>query len=208
VIPDLYELERELALRHGGPIAGVDEVGRGPLAGPVVAAAVILPRDSIVEGLGDSKTLTPARRQAVFLRVRETATAIGVGWTTSGRIDRLDILRATHRAMAAAVRRLSPVPVHLLVDGLPAKELPVPQTAVVKGDARCACVAAASVVAKVVRDRYMVRLAKSWPEYGFDRNMGYPTREHREALARRGPCRHHRMSFAPVRAVGSPRGSA
>ena len=197
----LYRLECQLAADHGGPVAGIDEVGRGPLAGPVVAAAVILPAGVPIPGVGDSKALSPARRDAVFRALRADAIAIGIGWSTSSEIDRLNILRATHRAMARAVARLATRPVHLLVDGLPVGGLPVSQTAIVKGDAKCACIGAASIVAKVVRDRFMARLARRYPDYGFERNMGYPTAVHREALARLGPCRHHRESFAPVRAA-------
>jgi ribonuclease HII len=196
---DLYRRERELSVEHGGPVAGIDEAGRGPLAGPVVAAAVILRPDSPLEGLGDSKAMSPGRREKLFSLLLEEAVAIGIGWSTSRQIDRFNVLRATHRAMARAASRLSPAPVHLIVDGLEAKGLPFPQTAVVKGDARCACVGAASVVAKVVRDRHMTRLARRFPAYGFDRNMGYPTADHRAALARHGPCWHHRTTFAPVR---------
>ncbi len=199
MFPASYDLERALAREHGGLVAGIDEVGRGPLAGPVVTAAVVLRSDVPIEGLGDSKKMTPARREKLFGILLGEAEAIGIGWCTSSDIDRLNILRATHAAMARAAGRVSPRPVHLIVDGLPADGLPFPQTAVVKGDAKCACVGAASIVAKVVRDRFMTRLSARFPAYGFDRNKGYPSREHREALARLGPCLHHRESFAPVR---------
>lgn len=196
---DLYRRERELARKLGGPVAGLDEVGRGPLAGPVVAAAVVLAPRGRFAGLGDSKTLDPGERERLFVEIRERALAIGVGWATSGEVDRRNILRASHLAMARAAARLRTVPAHLLVDGLPVEGLPVPHTAIVKGDGKVACIAAASIVAKVLRDRLMRRLAGRYPEYGFDRNMGYPTPEHREALARSGPCLHHRRSFFPVR---------
>lgn len=198
---DLYRQERRLGAAWAGPIAGVDEVGRGPLAGPVVAAAVILPDAPRIEGLDDSKVLLPEEREALFVRLCEVASAIGVGWASSRAVDRINILRASHRAMRRAIGRLAVKPVHLLVDGLAVPDLPFPQTAIVKGDAHCACIAAASIVAKVLRDRLMVRLGARYPEYGFDRNMGYPTPEHREALAKSGPCLHHRRSFAPVRAA-------
>ncbi|MGH2571123.1 MAG: ribonuclease HII [bacterium] len=196
---DLYRSERRLSRAAGGPVAGVDEVGRGPLAGPVVAAAVVLPDERRVEGLADSKVLEPDEREELFRAILREARGIGVGWATSREIDRLNILRATHAAMARAVARLATPPAHLLVDGLPVEGLAIRHTAVVKGDAKCACVAAASIVAKVLRDRLMTRLARRHPVYGFERNMGYATPEHREALARSGPCGHHRLSFAPVR---------
>jgi ribonuclease HII len=196
---DLYRRERALARKLGGPVAGLDEVGRGPLAGPVVAAAVVLPPRGRIAGLGDSKTLEPEERERLFGEIREHALAVGVGWATSGEVDRLNILRASHRAMARAAARLRVSPAHLLVDGLPVDGLPVDHTAIVKGDGKCACIAAASIVAKVLRDRLMRRIAERFPQYGFERNMGYPTPEHREALARTGPCLHHRLTFFPVR---------
>jgi ribonuclease HII len=177
----------------------VDEAGRGPLAGPVVAAAVVLPVVGRIPGIADSKTLAPEEREAVFREIRRFALSIGVGWATSAEIDRRNILRASHLAMARAASRLDPLPVHLLVDGLPVEGLPVPHTAIVGGDALCACISAASIVAKVLRDRLMIRLSRRFPAYGFDRNMGYPTPEHFEALAKSGPCSHHRLTFAPVR---------
>jgi ribonuclease HII len=199
VATDLYRRERRLARSLGGPIAGVDEAGRGPLAGPVVAAAVILPPTTPIPGLADSKTLSEERRVELFRAVRERALAVGVGWASSGQVDRLNILRATHRAMRDAVRRLHHPPVHILVDGLPVASLGADHTAIVKGDSSCACICAASIVAKVLRDRLMVRLARRYPMYGFERNKGYPTAEHCAALALSGPCVHHRRSFAPVR---------
>jgi ribonuclease HII len=199
VATDLYRRERRLARSLGGPIAGVDEAGRGPLAGPVVAAAVILPPASPIPELADSKTLSEGRRLDLFRAVRDRALAIGVGWASSGQVDRLNILRATHRAMRDAVRRLQRRPVHILVDGLPVADLGADHTAIVRGDSSCACICAASIVAKVLRDRLMVRLARRYPLYGFERNKGYPTAEHCAALALSGPCVHHRRSFAPVR---------
>jgi ribonuclease HII len=196
---DLYRRERALARKLGGPVAGLDEVGRGPLAGPVVAAAVVLPPRGRFPGLDDSKALEPAERERLFAEILERALAVGVGWATSAEVDRRNILRASHRAMARAAARLRVCPVHLLVDGLPVEGLPVPHTAIVQGDARCACIAAASIVAKVLRDRLMRRIAARFPQYGFEHNMGYPTPEHREALARLGPCLHHRLTFFPVR---------
>lgn len=196
---DLWRRELRLARAARGPVAGVDEVGRGPLAGPVVAAAVVLSPERRIEGLADSKVLAAAERAELFRMIRRDAEAIGIGWATTRQVDRLNILRASHAAMGRAVDRLAIRPAHLLVDGRPVEGLAVRHTAIVKGDAKCACVAAASIVAKVVRDRLMTRLAVRHPAYGFDRNMGYGTPEHCEALAKSGPCAHHRLSFAPVR---------
>ncbi len=196
---DLYAHERGLADALGGLVAGIDEVGRGPLAGPVVAAAVILAPEPRIRGLNDSKVLLPATRDRLFERILEEAVAVGVGWATSRAVDRVNILRASHAAMRRAALRLRLAPAHLLVDGVFVPELPFPHTPIVKGDSRCACIAAASIVAKVLRDRLMIRLGARYPEYGFERNMGYPTPEHRRALAKSGPCLHHRVSFAPVR---------
>ncbi|GJM43818.1 MAG: ribonuclease HII [Gemmatimonadota bacterium] len=194
---DLYELELELIERTSGPVAGVDEVGRGPLAGPVVAAAVVLPAARI-EGLADSKVLDAGDRERLFREIIAARAEVGVGWSTTRQVDRMNILQATHRAMARAIGRLPNAPVHLLVDGHPVPGLPGDQTALVKGDARCACISAASIVAKVVRDRFMDRLARTYPQYGFDRNKGYGTAEHCEALETEGPCPHHRRTFSPV----------
>jgi len=201
VAADPYERERELAESLRGWVAGVDEVGRGPLAGPVVAAAVVL-ADARIDGLADSKTLEAAERERLFREIVAVAPGIGVGWSTTRRIDRLNILRATHEAMARAVRRLPRPPVHLLVDGRPVPLLGEDQTALVGGDGRCACISAASIVAKVVRDRFMERLAGRFPAYGFEKNKGYGTAEHIRALAESGPCPHHRRTFAPVAVSG------
>jgi ribonuclease HII len=193
---DLYRRERELSRKLGGPVAGIDEVGRGPWAGPVVCAAVILPAETI-DGLADSKVLEESERDRLCALILASAD-VGVGWATTRDVDRLNILQATYRAMRFAIARLRSRPVHLLVDGREVPGLSVPHTALVKGDARCACISAASIVAKVVRDRFMRHTAMRYPEYGFDKNKGYGTPEHREALARSGPCALHRTSFAPV----------
>lgn len=194
---DPYRRERVVSQRLGGPVAGIDEVGRGPWAGPVVACAVILPEDPRIEGLADSKALDEAERERLFAEIVAVAD-VGIGWSTTRVVDRINILQATHRAMRQAVARLKARPLHLLVDGREVPLLPVPHTALVKGDAKCACISAASIVAKVVRDRFMTRTSPRFPGYGFDRNKGYGTPEHREALARVGPCRLHRESFLPV----------
>jgi ribonuclease HII len=192
-------LAAERACRAGGAacIAGVDEAGRGPLAGPVMAAAVVLPAGTAIRGIDDSKRLAADVRETLFDEIRAKALAIGVGAASTREIDRINILRATHLAMTRAVARLGVVPDHVFVDGLPVPELGARQTAVVDGDARVHCIACASVVAKVVRDRIMRRLAARYPAYGWDHNVGYGTAEHRAAILEVGLTPHHRRSFAP-----------
>ncbi len=183
----------------GAPVAGVDEAGRGPLAGPVVAAAVVLKPRAQLPGLDDSKKLTPAQRGEVYARVLQEARAFA--WSVVGprTIDYMNIRRASLLAMGRAVRRLCVAPRLILVDGRDAiPGLPCEQRAVVDGDARSLTIAAASVVAKVVRDRVMDCLDAAYPGYGFARHKGYATPEHLEALAARGPCALHRYSFTPV----------
>lgn len=189
-------------------IAGVDEAGRGPLAGPLLAAAVILPRrgaDRRLAGLRDSKLLSPAQRDDLYGRILETAVAVGIGIADPRRIDDLGIGRAGRLAMVEAVTALGRAPDLVLVDGLRLPELEPPQRRIVGGDARCLSIAAASVVAKVTRDRLMLRLDAEEPAYGFARHKGYGTAEHLRALADRGPCSAHRFSFAPVRAAAGRR---
>jgi ribonuclease HII len=197
VAPD-WEHERLLIAGGHSPIAGVDEAGRGPLAGPVVAAAVILPPDLALPGLTDSKLLAEPEREALFERIVVEALAIGVGEIPPDRIDAINILRATHEAMAAALAALPSPAAYALVDGLPVTGLPCPHRAVVRGDSRCVSIAAASIVAKVTRDRMMHRLDALHPGYGLARNKGYPTPDHLAALRRLGPCPLHRRSFRPV----------
>jgi len=179
-------------------VAGVDEAGRGPLAGPVLAAAVILPPGGFIPGVDDSKRLSPAVRERLAEEIRRRAVACAIGAASAREVDRLNILRATHLAMWRAVCRLPIRPDHVIVDGLPVPLLGEAQTAVVEGDRRVHSVACASILAKVTRDRLMRRLAARYPAYGWDRNAGYGTAEHRDALARLGPTPHHRRSFAPV----------
>ena len=176
-------------------VAGLDEAGRGPLAGPVVAAAVVFEPDALVEDVNDSKLLTPDKRSELFQRVTEKALDWAVGMASPEEIDRLNILRASHLAMKRALEKLQSLPVHALVDGLPVSELPVPHTAIVKGDQRCYSVAAASIVAKVVRDEIMRELDELYPGYGFARHKGYPTEEHVLAIHRLGLSPVHRRSF-------------
>ena len=181
-----------------GRVAGIDEAGRGPLAGPVVAAAVILAPDRRVKGLADSKLLTPERREELFAVIQERALGVGVGAVDHETIDRINILEATRRAMAAALTALSVVPELVITDFVSLPALPCPQRNLVAGDRRCASVAAASIVAKVTRDRLMLDFDRRFPEYGFARHKGYATVEHFAALDRHGPCPIHRRSFAGV----------
>lgn len=187
-----------------GVVCGVDEAGRGPLAGPVFAAAAILDPARIPEGIDDSKRLDAARRAALCEALRAVAT-VAVGEASVEEIDRDNILRATMTAMRRAVAGLARRPDHALVDGNRAPDLPCDVRTVVGGDRRSLSIAAASIVAKVCRDRRMATLARAWPHYGWERNAGYPTRAHLAALARHGPSPHHRRSFAPVRAAGLAR---
>lgn len=198
-MPPHFHTERRF-LREGlWPIAGVDEVGRGPLAGPVAAAAVILDPDRLPKGVDDSKALSAKAREEAFERITERALAIGVAFASVSEIDGSDIRKACLVAMTRAVAGLSLAPRLVLVDGRELPALPCPGEAIVRGDALSLSIAAASVVAKVLRDRQMRRLAALYPLYGFETNAGYATREHREALAAHGPTPFHRMSFAPLR---------
>jgi ribonuclease HII len=203
-MPDLT-LEQALHARGLATIAGVDEAGRGPLAGPVAAAAVILPPGFTCPGLDDSKKLSPAKREALY----QTLTASpGLHWSlalaTPAEIDTLNILRATHLAMRRAVAGLKVVPDHCLIDGLPVRDFPWPHDAIVKGDGRSLSIAAASIIAKVSRDRLMREIDAECPRYGFAKHQGYGTKLHLEALRLYGPCRHHRRSFEPVAQLALP----
>jgi ribonuclease HII len=194
-------LEREAALWREGRsvVVGLDEAGRGPLAGPVVAAAVVFPVGAKpIRGLDDSKLLTPRQRARIAVRIRRRAVAVAVGAASVREIDRLNIRRASILAMRRALRRLGIVPTDVLVDGLPCPELGCPHQAIIDGDARCQSIAAASVIAKTIRDRLMELLAARHPGYAWAANKGYATPEHLQALLLHGPTRHHRYSFAPV----------
>ena len=197
-VPD-FSMETALFARGIARVAGVDEVGRGPLCGPVTAAAVVLDPTRLPAGLNDSKKLTPARRAALAAEIRETAMAQAVVHVGVEEIDRLNILRASHVAMCRALDALLPQAEHALVDGnrLPA-DLSCPGTAVIKGDGCVMSIAAASILAKVARDAIMVDLAQQHPGYGWERNAGYPTQDHLEALRNLGATPHHRRSFRPV----------
>jgi ribonuclease HII len=193
-----YIYESRYLKANPGPVAGIDEAGRGPLAGPVVAAAVILDRARIPKGLNDSKQLSAEARETLFPRILEFAVAVGIGEACVDEIDLLNIRRATHMAMARAVRALSIAAAFALVDGNDAPALPCPCDTLVDGDARSVSIAAASIVAKVTRDRQMAALHDEHPHYGWLTNKGYGTEEHLTALGRHGVTRHHRRSFAPV----------
>ena len=191
----ILDYERGLWARGVARVAGVDEVGRGPLAGPVVAAAVILAEGVAIDGAMDSKALTPERRTEIATEIEARAAAIALGAASVREIDRLNILRATTRAMTRALARLPLAPDHVVVDGLPVRDLGWEHEAVVGGDARIHSIACASIVAKVCRDRLMTLLAARYPDYGWERNMGYATRRHRSALREAGLTPHHRTTF-------------
>ena len=191
--------ERELRLAGFRRIAGIDEVGRGSLAGPVVAAAVILPDRHRIKGLRDSKVVPRARREALYEQILDRAEAIGVGCMEVEVIDRINILQATKLAMREAIGRLAEAPDHLVIDALSLREVDLPQRPIIDGDAISASIAAASIVAKVTRDRICAEFDARYPAYGFARNKGYGTPWHVDALLREGPCEWHRRSFAPLR---------
>jgi ribonuclease HII len=198
-VPD-FNLERAA----GGRVAGIDEAGRGPLAGPVIAAAVILDPetlpDMLRDGIDDSKALSKSRREELFAALRHSA-HIGIGAASAAEIDRINILAATLRAMGRAVDALGIVPDLALIDGNRTPELRCPAKAVVRGDSASLSIAAASIVAKVTRDRIMADLARRHPGFGWERNAGYGTEEHKQALARLGVTAHHRKTFAPINKI-------
>jgi ribonuclease HII len=190
----------ELSARREGyaVVAGLDEVGRGCLAGPVVAAAVVLPERVSLPGVDDSKKLSPQRREALFHRISDAARAIGIGQASAAEIDEINILRATQLAMCRALEQLVPPADFLLIDGITPLPLTTPQRTIIKGDSLCLSIAAASIMAKVTRDRWMTGLAEQYPVYGFERHKGYGTAEHLSALEQHGPCVLHRRSFRGV----------
>ena len=193
-------IERELRRAVGPFIAGIDEVGRGPLAGPVVACAVIMPPDErAIYGVDDSKQLPAEERVKLAAKIRARALAIGIGAASVREIDRVNIYHATVIAMRRAIARLSLVPHHVLIDGNPIRTLEVKHTAIVGGDDSCYSIACASIIAKVTRDRAMRQLAGRYPNYRWERNVGYSTLAHLEGLAAHGVTPHHRRSFIPVR---------
>lgn len=195
----MWQFENEARTKGKRVIAGVDEAGRGPLAGPVVAAAVILPMGFSCPGLTDSKKVTPKRRELFYDIILENASETGIGVASVEEIDELNILRASLLAMKRAVLNLKQtVPDHLLIDGKFTIDHPATQEAIVKGDAKSISIAAASILAKVTRDRMMMALHDAYPEYAFDRHKGYPTKDHKARIAEHGPCPIHRKTFRGV----------
>jgi len=196
---DTLEFERSMQARGYRTIAGVDEAGRGPLAGPVVAAAVILPPSFDLPGLTDSKKLSAKRRTQLFHAIRQQAVAIGTGFAPAARIDAINVLQATLEAMVMAIERLPQLPECLLVDGISAVPLNLPQHTIKQGDSRSLSIAAASIIAKVTRDRMMHAYAHRYPAYAFGTHKGYGTVAHRNLIAEHGPCAIHRTTFGGVR---------
>ena len=194
---DNYQYEKELWAQGINLIAGVDEVGRGPLIGPVVAAAVILPHDFYLEGLTDSKKLSEKKREAFYQIIKEKALAIGVGVISEKRIDEINIYEATKEAMKTAINNLNPKPDHILIDAMPL-DLSIPTTSIIKGDLLSVTISAASVIAKVTRDHMLYEIDKEYPMYDLKNNKGYGTKKHLEALQEYGITKYHRLSFKPV----------
>lgn len=192
----MKEFETELYNKGINFIAGIDEVGRGPLVGPVVTAAVILPKDFYDERINDSKKLTEKKRELLYDVIMENAISVGIGISSENVIDEINILNATKRAMLEAVNNLSVKPEHLLIDAVKL-DTDIPQTSIIKGDAKSESIAAASIIAKVTRDRMMIELDKIHPEYDFKHNKGYGTKKHIEAIRKYGIIKEHRKTFAP-----------
>ena len=192
-IENLKKYEREYEAY--GYICGIDEVGRGPLAGPVVAGAVILPKDCDILYINDSKKLTAAKREELYDEIMEKAVAAGIGMVSPQRIDEINILQATYEAMREAISKLEPAPDILLNDAVTIPEVTIPQVPIIKGDAKSISIGAASIIAKVTRDRLMYSYDELYPEYGFAKHKGYGTKQHRDALAEYGPCPIHRKTF-------------
>jgi ribonuclease HII len=193
------QFEKEARKQGHSRIAGIDEAGRGPLAGPVVAASVILPQKPYLPHLDDSKRLSPQRREQLFDAIYEQAVSIGIGIVDPPEIDRINILQASLLSMRIAVDNLRPAPDYLLVDGTFPIRSPVPQQIIKHGDRRCLCIAAASIIAKVTRDRLMGFYDEEFPEFGFGKNKGYGTAEHRAAISTFGYCLIHRKTFRGVK---------
>ena len=209
---DTFSLERALYAQKFTRVAGVDEAGRGPLAGPVVAGCVILDPEQDPTPFRDSKVLTARQREQLFTQLQESTAVIGVGWADAREIEQINILQASLLAMRRAVENCrlaaeAQLPDFLLVDGTFKVPFAVEQIALIKGESKSASIAAASIVAKVTRDHFMFEAAKRFPQYGFDRHQGYPTRAHREALRRFGPCELHRRTFRGVRELLEPENS-
>ena len=202
---DLLKYEKELYDKNIKLIAGVDEVGRGPLVGPVVAAAVILPVNYHLEGLNDSKKLSEKKRNELYPMIIRDAISYGIGVIDSKKIDEVNIYEASRLAMCAAIKNLKVKPEHILVDAMPLY-LDIPSTSIIHGDALSASIAAASIVAKVTRDNMMYELDKKYPNYGFAKHKGYPTKSHLEALSKYGPLDNYRFTYGPVKKYLSSKG--
>ncbi len=196
---DLWAFEKQALAAGYSKIAGIDEAGRGPLAGPVVSAAVILPQSFSISHITDSKKLTPKKRDYLYDKIYERAESVGIGIIDANEIDRINILNASLLSMSISVRNLSPVPDFLLIDGTFPISTALPQKPVPKGDLLSISVASASIIAKVTRDRLMKRYHEDYPQYGFDKHKGYPTRAHKEAIRKNGCCFIHRKSFKGVK---------
>ena len=195
---DLYIYERNLLQKGYEKIGGIDEVGRGPLVGPVVAACVILPKNYQLEGLTDSKKLSEKKREKFYDILRQDAIAIGIGVVSEKKIDEINIYEATKLAMQEAIKNLKVEPDYLLIDAMKL-ETSIPSTSIIKGDAKSLSIAAASVIAKVTRDRMLIELDKKYPMYDFKHNKGYPTKKHLEAIKKYGIIAEHRRTYEPVR---------
>ena len=192
---DLWEIEKEIIASGVSPVCGVDEAGRGPLAGPVCAAAVLLPTGLEIAGLNDSKKLSAVKRELLYDEITAKAVSYGIAFATVEEIERLNILGATYLAMNRAIAKLDPAPRLALIDGNRSSGIEYNSRCVVGGDAKCASIAAASILAKVTRDRYMLQMAERYPQYGFADHKGYGTKAHYAALREFGPCEIHRPSF-------------
>ena len=195
---DTYEYERNLRKNNINLIAGVDEVGRGPLVGPVVSAAVILPENFSLDGLTDSKKLTEKKREVLYEQIYDQAISIGIGIIDASTIDTVNIYQATILSMKEAINNLDVKPEHILIDAMPL-DLDIPSTSIIKGDQKSITISAASVIAKVTRDRILDQLDEKYPMYGFSKNKGYPTKKHIEAIEEYGIINEHRLSYAPVK---------
>lgn len=194
---DNYKYEHDLWSKGINLIAGVDEVGRGPLIGPVVASAVILPHDFYLEGLTDSKKLSEKKRELFYQIIKEKAISIGIGIISEKRIDEINIYEATKEAMIMAINNLEPKPDHILIDAMPL-ELSIPTTSIIKGDYLSVSISAASVIAKVTRDHMLYEMDKEYPMYDLKNNKGYGTKKHLEAIKKYGITKYHRLSYKPV----------
>jgi ribonuclease HII len=196
----MYQFEKALYEKGITRIAGVDEAGRGPLAGPVVAAAVILKKDAVLQYVDDSKKLSEKERELALIEIKEKALAIGIGISSVEEIDLINIYRASREAMLSAIKQLKVKPEYILTDAMP-MEIDIPMDAIIKGDAKSVSIAAASIVAKTTRDAYMIEMDKLFPQYGFAKHKGYPTKEHIEALKTYGVTPIHRKTYQPVKEI-------